>query len=72
MEIFDKWIYMGGGGGYEIKNMIKVFNTPEKELLGKPIQEVQTGDAVCNYLQAARSVSLLFLIGRVSTFSQHA
>ena len=61
MEVFENYIYFGGGGGYEIPNMIQGYRLPaagETLLKDKPIFEMKTDDAVANYMTLARDVSL--------------
>ena len=63
MEVVGYYIYLGGGGGYEIKNKIEGYELPaaaDKDLLKKSVHQEITGDAVCNYMQAARDVSFSY------------
>lgn len=58
MEIVGNYIYLGGGGGYEIANKIQVYKVPAlgEELLQATnlVHEESTEKAVANFLQTAR------------------
>ena len=58
MELFDKFIYLGGGGGYEIANKIQVYRVPEDKfgILKILVHEEITDKQVANYIMAARDV----------------
>lgn len=59
MELYGNHIYLGGGGGYEIANKIQVYELPDQTgLLKKMVHEESTEKAVCNFMQAARDVSI--------------
>lgn len=63
MELFDKYIFLGGGGGYEIANKIQVYKVPEDNLglLKILVHEEITDKQVANYMMAARDViSIVF------------
>lgn len=63
MELFDKYIYLGGGGGYEIANKIQVYTVPLPDdkigLLKNLVHEETTDLSVANYMMAARDVSVI-------------
>ena len=69
MELFDKYIYLGGGGGYEIANKIQVFTLPEAGdklcLLKHMVHEEMTGKQVANFMMAARDVNAKLSVNRV-------
>jgi hypothetical protein len=62
MELFDKYIYLGGGGGYEIANKIQVYTVPDDKLglLKNLVHEETTDKQVANYMMAARDVILIY------------
>ena len=63
MEVFDNYIYFGGGGGIEqkeIPNLIEGYRLPpagEKFIKDKPIYEKTTEVGVANYMTIAKDVS---------------
>jgi len=72
MELYDKYIYLGGGGGYEIANKIQVYTVPigggKLGLLTNLVHEESTDKQVANYMMAARDVisshfSFMFCLG---------
>lgn len=58
MELYDKYIYLGGGGGYEIANKIQVYTLPQDNLglLKNLVHEENTNKQVANYMMAAKDV----------------
>ena len=45
MEVFENYVYFGGGGGYEIPNMIQGYRLPaagQNLIKDKPIFEMKT------------------------------
>lgn len=66
MELFGDYIYLGGGGGYEIANKIQVYTLPSAQdklsLLTNLVHEEMTDKAVANYLMAAKDVSVNYLL----------
>jgi hypothetical protein len=61
VEVFDNsFVYLGGGGGNEIANLIWVFQITEGcKQLGEPIHKEETGDEVAHYLQASKTCNML-------------
>lgn len=57
IEVFKDFIYLAGGGGYEISNKIQVYRIPatNPKILTEPVHEEDTGSEVCNFLHAAKS-----------------
>lgn len=57
-EVFNDYIFLGGGGGFEIANQIQVYRMKAGEkLLKELVHEEVTGNEVCNYMYKARDVS---------------
>jgi len=61
MEIFGNFIFLGGGGGYEIANKIQVYKIPNTSdklpLLKELVHEESTEKAVANYMMTSRDVN---------------
>lgn len=61
MEVFGDFVYLGGGGGYEIANKILCYKVPDTRiqlpLLKDLVHEVPTEAQVANYMVAARDVN---------------
>ena len=58
MEMYNNFLYFGGGGGYEIKNQIVGYEYTEGcKFVEKIVHEELTGDAVANFLLVPRDVS---------------
>lgn len=62
MEIFGDFIFLGGGGGYEIANKIQVFKIPSLQqnsaaiLLKDLVHEESTNKDVANFMTLDRNV----------------
>ena len=57
LEVFENFVYFGGGGGNEIKNMIKGYRTSWGKTRLYDSQEVfseSTGEDVCNFMVTAK------------------
>lgn len=61
MEVVGNFMYLGGGGGYEIANKIQVYRVPSlnTELLAQVVHEESTEKAVANFMQSARDNNTL-------------
>lgn len=61
MEVFGDYVFLGGGGGYEISNLIQVFKYPAKmvdvPVLDKPVFEYKSDKKVANFMRMAKEVS---------------
>lgn len=60
MEVFDPYVYFGGGGGNEIPNVMLGYKLPAagQTLVKDKVYEEKTGDTVANYMTVAKDVSL--------------
>jgi len=58
MEVFGDYVFLGGGGGYEISNLIQVFKYPAKmvdvPVLDKPVFEYKSDKKVANFMRMAK------------------
>lgn len=58
VEAFGDYVFLAGGGGFEIANKIQVFRlTPGSNILTEQVHEEITGKEVCNFIYTARDVS---------------
>jgi hypothetical protein len=58
VEVFGDYVFLAGGGGFEIANKIQVFRlTPGSNILTEQVHEEVTGKEVCNFMYTARDVS---------------
>ena len=57
----DRFVYLGGGGGMEIQNIIQVYPLQGRTVFKKEdlIEEVKTEKAVPCFLHASRDVNIL-------------
>ena len=61
MESFGDYVYLGGGGGYEIKNMIVGYKYEAgNPIMSKVVHEELTGTGVANYMTVPKDVSEYF------------
>ena len=59
VEVFANYVFLAGGGGYEIANKIQVFYLEEgSNLLKNQVHEELTGNEVCNFMYVAKDVSV--------------
>ena len=59
VEVFANYVFLAGGGGYEIANKIQVFHLEEgSNLLKNQVHEELTGNEVCNFMYVAKDVSV--------------
>ena len=60
MEVFDPYVYFGGGGGNEIPNVVLGYKLPPagETLVKDKVYEEKTGDTVANYMTVAKDVSI--------------
>ena len=64
MEVFENFIYFGGGGGMEVENLIQGYRLPptgQQYITDKPIYEEDTGDNVPNFMTLARDVGIIVI-----------
>jgi len=55
IEYFERYVLIGGGGGYEIANKIIVYEVEANtQILTKQVHEEITGNTVPNYMQCAK------------------
>ena len=60
VEVFGDYVFLAGGGGFEIANKIQVYKiTAGKTILTDQVHEEVTGKEVCNFMFTARDVSLI-------------
>lgn len=58
VEVFGEYVYLAGGGGFEIANKIQVYRIMQgKTVLTEQVHEEITGKEVCNFMHIARDVS---------------
>lgn len=59
MDVFDNYVYFGGGGGNELANIMLGYKLPAagQTLVKDKVYEEKTGDAVANYMSVAKDVS---------------
>ena len=58
MEAYQDFVYIGGGGGFEIKNQIVGYKKdPGAQIMTKIVHEEPTGDGVAYYMSLPKDVS---------------
>lgn len=58
MEMFDNFVYLGGGGGMELKNVIVGYRMQHgNPVLTQVVHTESTDKAVANYMTVPRDVS---------------
>ena len=65
MEVFENFIYFGGGGGMEVENLIQGYRLPPRGhqfITDKPVYEEDTGDNVPNFMTLARDVGNISMV----------
>jgi hypothetical protein len=57
---YRDFVFLGGGGGYEIENKIEVYQLedPSQKILKKVVHEEPTGNRVPNFFELAHNVSI--------------
>lgn len=59
VEVFGDYVFLAGGGGFEIANMIQVYRLePGSTVLKNQVHEEVTGTEVCNFMFVARDVRI--------------
>ncbi|CDW89290.1 serine threonine protein kinase with wd40 repeats [Stylonychia lemnae] len=55
---YQDYVFLGGGGGYEIENLIEVYHleNPSQNILNKKVHEEPCGTGVPNYFELAHNV----------------
>ena len=62
VEVFNDFVFLGGGGGYEIANKIQVYKMAQgTKVLKDMVHEEATGNEVCCCMYTARDVSTLMV-----------
>lgn len=61
MDVYGDYVFIGGGGGYEIANKILVYKMPADTRIPMPllkdlVHEEPTQTQVANYMATARDV----------------